>query len=259
MDTLASIARELSRAGARPNSSHIAAALRDLIHRGLLAADDPLPSEHDLCRALGVGRSTVRAALASLVDEGLVVRKSGSGTFVAPATMRRSLNSLYDFSGEVEKAGMTPASQVLSFECVRPPSGVARALQLPTAEKPTYRIERLRLADDIMMSLETSYLPCELFPGLTRGQVAGSLYRALQKGWGVEAASAQEVYESVLLGKREAALLGRPARSAAFKVTRTAFDKLAHPFEVSQVIAPGDHTRYAAELKPAHTQWGPLQ
>lgn len=257
MDTLTSIVQKLSHLGVRPHSSHIAAALRDLIDQGLLAADDPLPSEHDLCEALGVGRSTVRAALASLVDEGLVVRKSGYGTFVAPATMRRSLNSLYDFSGEVKKAGMTPTSQVLSFECVRPPSAIARALELSDAEKRTYRIERLRWADDIMMSLETSYLPCELFPGLTREQAAGSLYRALQKGWGVEAASAKELYESVLLGKREAALLGRPARSAAFKVTRTAFDKLGHPFEVSQVIAPGDHTRYTAELKGPNPGWGP--
>ncbi len=258
MDTLEALVAAVDPTAAQPLYKQIAQALRALVTEGVLAPDDPLPTEKEICRALGVGRSTVRAALSSLVDEGMVTRRAGKGTFVAPATMRRTLNSLYDFSGVVRAAGREPANQVLSFSTERPDQPVADALGLPAGED-VFRVERLRMADDVVMSLETSYLPCRLFPGLAEADVTGSLYAALAGGWGVEAAQATEIYESVLLGRREAELLGRAYRSAAFRITRTAADGRGRPFEMSHVVAPGDHTRFSVHLKRDGVSWGPAE
>lgn len=257
MDTLDALMAAVDPAAARPLYKQIAQALRDLVTEGALAPEDPLPTEKEICQALGVGRSTVRAALTALVEEGMVTRRAGKGTFVAPATMRRTLNSLYDFSGEVRAAGMEPTTRVLSFSVEKPCQTVADALGIPIDED-VFRVERLRLADSVVMSLETSYLPCRLFSGLSADDVTGSLYAALAQGWGVEAAQATEIYESVLLGKREAELLGRASRSAAFRITRTAADGHGRPFEMSNVVAPGDHTRFSVQLKRDGVSWGPV-
>lgn len=247
MDTHSRVAAAVDPSGTEPLYKQIAGTLRQMIASGDLPAEAPIPTEKELCEGLGVGRSTVRAALGELADEGLVVRRAGRGTTVAPTTMRRTLNGLYDFSGAARSGGMDPTSEVLSFAAVRPDPVVARALHLADGEK-VFRVVRLRFADRIAMAKETSYLPCRLFPGLSAKDVEGSLYHALEQGWGVSATKASEVYEAVVLSAKDAELMARARRAPAFKVTRTSYDADGVPFEVSHVLAPGDHTRFAVEL-----------
>lgn len=78
------------RDGAGPLNARLAAALRSRIRRGELGGDEALPPERALAAALGVSRSTVVAAYDDLGAEGLLVRRRGSGTRVAPTVPRRA-------------------------------------------------------------------------------------------------------------------------------------------------------------------------
>ena len=76
--------------------------IKRYVSAGILSPGDLLPSETELCANLGISRSTVRQAIGSLEDEGLVVRKQGRGTFVAEPKMRRRSENVYSFTSEIK-------------------------------------------------------------------------------------------------------------------------------------------------------------
>ena len=90
------------------------------ISTGVMQVGDLMPSEAELCRALGISRNTVRQAIGELEDEGLVVRKRGRGTFVAdPATNPRGVR--YSFTTEINSLGKTPSNTLVDFRVIDQP------------------------------------------------------------------------------------------------------------------------------------------
>jgi DNA-binding GntR family transcriptional regulator len=92
-----------------------ARALEKAIEDGRLPRGSKLESELDLAEQLGISRPTMRAALKQLVDKGLLMRRRGIGTIVAPKPVRRAvaLTSLYD---DLKAAGREPRTIVLALE-----------------------------------------------------------------------------------------------------------------------------------------------
>src|ERR687895_1055952 len=121
-----------------------ARALEEAIEDGRLPRGSKLDNELDLAERLGISRPTMRAALKQLVDKGLLLRRRGIGTIVAPRPVRRAvaLTSLYD---DLKEAGREPQTRLLSFERGPSPPEVAEHLGLePNAS--VVRFDRLRLA-----------------------------------------------------------------------------------------------------------------
>src|ERR1700759_2546702 len=138
----------------------VAQHLEQLIESGDLPTGARLENEIDLADQLGLSRPTMRRAIAYLVDRGLLVRKRGVGTQVAPAKVRRQveLTSLYD---DLAKAGRAPVTRVLSFERQPLPEDLAPDLGLPAGSE-VYVFERLRSADDEPLALLRNYVPADL-------------------------------------------------------------------------------------------------
>jgi GntR family transcriptional regulator len=143
-----------------------------------LRAHDPLPSDADLCDEFGVSRMTARAAVQRLVQDGLVYREPGRGTFVAPRVVDRQLSNLRGFSAEMHTRGLTPSSRVLYARFQ--PGSIDQTTALGLADgSQIVAIERVRYADEIPMAYERTTLSARCAGVLNADLATGSLHSAL--------------------------------------------------------------------------------
>ena len=124
---------------------------------GSLPAGAPVPTERELSLQMQTSRTTVRQALSELVNEGRLVRRQGSGTYVAEPKLTWPLY-LASFTEQVRASGLTPSSQILSARRIPATGEIAEQLRV-APRTPVYRYERCRLADNYPIALETSWLP----------------------------------------------------------------------------------------------------
>jgi len=128
---------------------------------GGLKVCDQLPTEDSLIARFGVSRITVRRAIQNLVSRGLVEIRRGKGTFVAAQKITQDLKELSGFVEDMHALGRKPTARVISKEAVTANATVARQLALTRGER-VIRIRRVRLADDIPLSFDETYLPLEI-------------------------------------------------------------------------------------------------
>lgn len=130
-----------------------------------LDADEPLPSDAQLCEEFGVSRMTARNAVQRLVQEGLVYRVPGRGTFVASASAHRQAGSLLSFTQEMRRQGRTPTSRLVERALL--PPNEQEQLRLGLADDArVVRVRRVRLADDEPIAIETAVFVGDCAPAI---------------------------------------------------------------------------------------------
>jgi DNA-binding GntR family transcriptional regulator len=129
--------------------------LRAQMASGSLKPGDRLPSETELAQAYKTTRTTVRQALSRLVFEGAIVRKIGSGSFVAERTVDAPLDTTLwqSFEEQMAAQGSRVTFKLLRFERIPAPTAARSPLGLP-ADASVYRLERLRYLDGKLIGLE---------------------------------------------------------------------------------------------------------
>lgn len=141
--------------------------LRELL-RGYLThhskAGAQLPSERDLAEHFGVARMTVRHAIEALVEEDLLERVVGVGTFVSHQKLDVQVK-LTSYSEEMQRRGMRPAARTLSFEQIPATARLARELSMDEGQA-VIRFRRLLLADEEPMSVDENFIPAWRVPGI---------------------------------------------------------------------------------------------
>src|SRR5256714_10594854 len=171
-----------------------------------LDAGSPVPPERELARSYGTSRTTVRQALAELVIEGRLLRMQAKGTFVAMPKVAQMLE-LSSYTEGMRAQGLTPQTVVLDTGYIAADDELASLLGIRAGGR-VLRIHRLRLADGAPMSVDSSHLSAQRFPGLRRNlDRHPSLYEALATDYGVEIAEAQDTIETVLADPKDAPLL----------------------------------------------------
>jgi len=221
--------------------------LRENIENGEWPPNSLIPSETELCEKYKVSRGTVRQALSQLVQEGLLYRKQGKGTFVAEPKITQQLNRFYSFAQDMREKGLRPSSLLLQKEKILPDSYIKNILGLKEEEM-VYKIMRLRLADEEPLILETSYLVEELFPDLDKEDVEKvPLYDIILKKYRIKITRAKETFEPVLIDEFEAKKLKIPVGSPALLVKRITYTA-GIPFEFRKSVVRGDKCSYSVEL-----------
>ncbi len=205
-------------------------------------------TERELATELQTSRTTVRQALSELVAEGRLVRRQGSGTYVAEPKIAWPLY-LASFTEQVEASGFTPSSQVLPGTG-RIPAGAEIARQLSLAARaPVYKIERLRLADAFPIAVETSWLPAERFPGLTRHiRKSGSLHAILADQYHTVLHAGDEWIETAPATPREARSLRVDVGTPTLVVSRQNFDTGGTPVELGRTWFRSDRVTLKTHL-----------
>ncbi len=154
-----------SRPNGMPAYQKIQATIVKLIDNGQLKPGDAVDSERELAKIHQVSLMTARHALTALEREGLVHRRRGAGTFVAPPKIH--FNKLTSFTEQMASRSLAACSKVLSFGVVDNEQEVAARLAL-SAHARLLKVERLRLAADEPFAVETCYLhqptknPCSM-------------------------------------------------------------------------------------------------
>ena len=135
--------------------------LRDQIDTGMLKPGQKLPSEDELAAQFGVSRMTVRQGISDLTDEGMLYRRRGIGTFVTQFHVERDHNKLTDFFETARAEGFEAEVKLLDREVVPAKLMIANELALQENE-PVIRIQTLRLANDVPVTVYDEYVPYKL-------------------------------------------------------------------------------------------------
>ncbi|MDL5205049.1 GntR family transcriptional regulator [Streptomyces sp. ALI-76-A] len=241
---LSSLDLALDRASPVPLYYQLAQQLEAAIERGVLAPGNLLGNEIDLSVRLGLSRPTVRQAIQSLVDKGLLVRRRGVGTQVVHSQVKRplELSSLYD---DLEAAGQGPATRVVRNERVPATAAVAAALGIAEGGEVTL-LERLRSTHGRPVAFLCNHLPAGLLDLDTARLESTGLYRMMRTA-GITLHSAHQTIGARSATAPEARLLDEREGAALLTMQRTAYDDTGRPVEYGTHIYRA--SRYAFDFQ----------
>ncbi|WP_093652146.1 GntR family transcriptional regulator [Streptomyces wuyuanensis] len=234
----------MDRASPVPLYFQLSQQLEAAIEHGTLTPGSLLGNEIELAGRLGLSRPTVRQAIQSLVDKGLLVRRRGVGTQVVHSQVKRplELSSLYD---DLEAAGQRPATRVLR-NVVEPASAeVAAALGVPEGSD-VHLVERLRSAHGEPMAHLRNHLPAGLLALDTGRLESTGLYRMMRNA-GITLHSARQSVGARAAGGEEAGLLGEEEGAPLLTMQRTTFDDTGRAVEFGSHVYRA--SRYAFEFQ----------
>ena len=232
----------LDRDASIPLYLQLAGLLRGRIERGEWRPGQKIPSENELNRLYGVSRMTARQVLAQLVNENLLFRVQGKGTFVAHPKISTRSPAYKGIREQLEGMGYAVATKVLTDKVVPADEPVARALRIPVGER-VHEIRRVRLlADDEPISLHTSYVPERLALTLD-GLVDRQLCVILEEDHGLRMSKINEGLESTLPNGQEAKALQIRRTTPLLLLTHEIADPKGRLFEFSRILFRGDKLR----------------
>ncbi len=214
--------------------------LEDAIEDGRLPRGSKLASELDLAEQLRISRPTMRAAIKLLVDKGLLVRRRGIGTMVAPKPVRRAvaLTSLYD---DLKEAGREPRTRVVKLEEGRCPPEIAEQLGLEPGA-PVLRFERLRFAGSDPIAFMKNIVPAGLLE-IEKGDLERTgLYNLFREG-GISPHVATQKVGAQKAKNEEAEMLEIEPGDPVLTMNRVAYDTNGRPIE------------YGCHRYPAESYW----
>lgn len=226
--------------------------LKTLIQKRISSGEYPvglcLPSEREYCEEYAISRMTVRQAISDLVNEGLLRRERGKGTYVARPKIEQGLQVLTSFTEDMKRRNMHPGTQLIHMVTCLATGHVARQLGIVDGES-VYEIARLRLANDEPMAIETAYVPIGNLPNLTEEKVAtGSLYEVMREN-GLEITHATQTLEATLAKVWEATKLNIKNKAPVLLIERTTYSSGGQAIEFVKSVYRGDRYKFAIDLR----------
>lgn len=222
--------------------------LRGNIARGVWKVGEMIPTEPELIEGYGVSRTTVRQVLDLLVNEGLIYRQQGRGSFVAEPTLEQGLVRITSFTEDMRQRGLVPGTQVIYTGLVPATEDVAEKLSIPAGIE-LARLERLRLANGEPMSIEEAYLVHSLCPGIFSHDYAlMPLRETLETDYGIRLVRAKQLIRAVTASVGQARLLNVPVRSPLLFLERVSFSQIGRPVEFLRIYYRADRYTLYNEL-----------
>ncbi|WP_308377866.1 GntR family transcriptional regulator [Streptomyces sp. ISL-98] len=220
--------------------AHIAALMSEL------SEGDVLPPERDLAVRYEVSRETVRQALRELLLEGRL-RRQGRGTVVAGPKLEQPL-ALASYTEGVRRQDRRPGRNLIGLDRFPCPAALAADVGAETGE-PVWHMERVLLADDERVGLESTYVAVSRVPRLDVDfEPDSSFYAYLHDRVGVSFGDADERIETVLATPREALLIGTPPALPMLLIHRLSRDVEGRPLERVRTLFRGDRFSFTVRL-----------
>ncbi|WP_173766040.1 GntR family transcriptional regulator [Nitrogeniibacter mangrovi] len=233
-----------------PRYQRLAETLRDEVVTRRWRPGEQIPSENVIAAQYGVAPGTARQALARLVDEGLLERQHGRGTFVRRPSFDQSLFRFFRFSNEAGER-VVPESRIVQRELMRAPSEVARQLQLP-GEAEVIFMNRLRLIDGVPMLAEQIWLPAERFAAfmaMDASEIGPLLYPVYDSLCGEVVARAEESLTVEMATPAYARVLRLEEHTPLIVIDRLAYGYDGRPIEWRRSRGPAAQFKYHTEIR----------
>jgi GntR family transcriptional regulator len=221
----------------------------EMIENEELKPDDVIPTERELCEIQGVSRMTVNKAILSLVNEGILYREQGKGTFVAKPKEKQQLTQLRSFTQEMNQKGFQTRTKILSFQIIEPTKQNRITLQMSKEHKYVIELTRLRMRETEPIALETVWIPQYLCSDMTIETIEGkSLYKVLEEKYHYHLEKANQTIEPIMLNEYESKLLNQKDKALALLFRRTTLIENGIPIEYTKTIYRSDMYKYEVTL-----------
>lgn len=225
--------------------------IEDIIKDRILANEykigDVIPSERELSAQFDVSRMTVRQSITNLVNDGLLFREKGRGTFVAKPKLEQPLQGLTSFTEDMRARNMVPSSHILRFEKIIPSIDITRELQLELGEEVFYVI-RIRYADDTPMAIERTYIPVKIYPQLDADKLSGSWYSLIENAFQQKIGNAIQLMEAAIVTKEDSKFLQIAQTAPVLIIKRTSYLQDGTPFELVRSVYRADRYKFISQI-----------
>ena len=140
--------------------------LKHKIDSGFYKPGEKLPTEKELMKIYDASRDTVRKSLQLLANENMILRKAGIGTFVEEKKATYELATFDGFSEQMRRAGLEPSSEIIAISLSSDVDPKIKSVLDLEDKDLVYKISRNRLADDVKMAYEETYIPYKITPNI---------------------------------------------------------------------------------------------
>jgi GntR family transcriptional regulator len=220
--------------------------IKKKILNGTYKENDLIPSERELGEQFNLSSTTVRRALNDLVQERLLERKAGKGTFVRMGKVKRDLRKVLGFTANMQEMGLSPSTRVLSKKII-PANPFARQRLALEKGAMVVKINRLRLANDVPMMLETRYIRTDLCPGIEKLDLSSSLWKVFESIYSHKPYRHTQNVTIARFSGPQAALFGLEGGSPAFLINGVTYIKDGRPIECEESLYRSDKYDLAFE------------
>lgn len=203
--------------------------IKEEIDQGIWKIGQRLPSERDLADIFQVSRMTLRQAVTLLVEEGVLTRKVGSGTYVASTRVQEKMRGTTSFTDIVQLQGKTPSSKLLSYTRTLPNEQECKQLNL-TSQDSIVRMERVRYADDLPVVYEVASIPAGLIENVRKEEVTNHFFKTLTDN-GYEIGKSQQTIYARLANDKVAKHLQIAKNEAILALRQVSYLTNGQPFE----------------------------
>jgi len=231
---------ELNRNSFVPLYYQLSELLREQIELGDLQPGQMVPSEHALCKKYHLSRNTAQLAIMKLVNEGILFRQQGKGTFVAEKKTFHHFQTTLSFQAELIGMKKDPETVLKTAKVTIPPDNICNLFSYPHQSE-FYYIQRLRIVDNQPIAFQTSYLPSDLCPGLITWDLEkGSLFSLLRQKYHLKLMNADELITCSKADKFESSELQINDGDPIFRLERKTYLNTGQLIEFVRTILPGN-------------------
>ncbi|OCL27713.1 transcriptional regulator [Orenia metallireducens] len=218
------------------------------IEIGEYKSGERIPSLNQLSEEFNLSKATISKAVGNLIEEGILYRERGQGTFVSEEKVK-DFTEFKGFTETMLAEGKKPSTKVLSQDVISPNELICDKLMINNNQKVILTV-RLRIADDIPVAFEKSYIPYALAPGLLKLDLAkDSIYQHLREEGYTLTKTIQEI-EAIEADKELSDILKVKQGKAVLKRRRVTLSN-DNPVEFSLSFYPGD--RYVITTESVST------
>ena len=204
-----------------------------------------LPSERDLAETFQVSRMTLRQAITLLVEEGVLERRVGSGTFVASTRVQEKMRGTTSFTEIMKSQGKTPSSQLISYRRTLPSKQEIEKLGINKTEN-IIRMERVRYADKLPVVYEVASIPEKFIKNFNKEEITSHFFQTLQEH-GYKIGKSQQTIYARLAKEKIAHYLGIPRGHAILALTQVSYFEDGTAFEYVKSQYVGDRFEFYLE------------
>lgn len=222
--------------------------LRERIRSGAWQPLDRVSSESELMRRYRVSRITVRQALSDLVAEGLIFKRAGKGSFVAPPRPFQELGRLQGLAEAMQGRGHETRSRVVAARPEPASPAVAERLGLGVGA-PVTHIERVRCLDGRPLSVDATWLPARLGERVLREDLeTRDVFLILEQDCATPLGHADLAIDAVRADAATARLLEVDAGAALLRIERLTCDTAGRPVDYERLLCRVDRFQYRLRL-----------
>lgn len=239
----------LDRRSALPLHTQLEGILRNKLEGEELPVNSCIPSENELSKIYGISRMTVRSVVNRLVDEGLLYRVQGKGTFVAEPKIISGPLVRYGLREQLEQMGYETETKIISLEKNAASSKVAKALNMEKGGE-VFVVKRIRYVKSEPLSFHISYVPSQYFPNLENHDLEhNQMCNVIEKDYNYPIQRRIETLEATTAGSEEAWLLSVKPSSPLLLLENFVYTDRELPLEYSRIIFRGDKIKIKLEYQ----------